>query len=946
MSAERMLQGGQDSSLLERPLTWLTRGVLRAPRAVVAGGIVLTVAAVFVTVQWLGFRTSRLDLLNPNCEYNQRWLAYIEEFGDQDDVLLVVEGAQRDAVTAAIDELEKELTRDGQRFEAVLAKRDFSQFKAKGLHFAPPADLERIEQLLQQFAPLLRGDWGQLDPGRFLEGIQQQIKASRFYEVTDAHLGAESHQQLSVAIERFCASLTGAFADRSDSSHPSDSPSPWQELNALRDRFRQFDPQYLLSDDGRMGFVVLRLAQSEQKLVVGGPEIAELRRVTAEVKRRHPAVKIGVTGMPVLEFDEMHSSQEDMTIASIVSLAGVVGLLLVGFGNWRYTLLTVATLILGMAWSFGFVTVGVGHLNILSISFAAILIGLGIDFGIHYIARYLHLRSQDESPAVALEQTAAGIGPGVITGAVTTACAFFTAGLTDFTGVAELGIIAGGGILICLLAALVVLPAMVLLLDRGRFDAVIPPPLPLATIVGPLLRMPRLVIAAFVVLTLLAVPGLSRLRYDHNLLNLQARGLESVDLEMRLMSDSDRSVFYAVSMSASRTELLQRKAEFEKLASVEHTEQIVSLVPEFDAAAGQAIERIHAQLSRLPVEPPVIPVASSAELLEALRQLELVVAGLSGSDGMGPMGQMGPMGVALRRLRERIAAIPPAEFSRRLAAHQQRVATELLANLQALQNMSNPTAPQWDDVPPALTNRFVGRSGTHLLRVYARGNIWDMDSLTRFVRDVEAIDPRATGHPIQTFYASRQMQRSYLHAAIYSFLALLIVLVLDFRSIGHSLLALAPLVLGVVQTVGLLGLLDIPFNAANMIVLPLILGIGIDNGVHVVHDFRTQTGRYRLSNSTAVAIVLCSSTTMVGFCTMMFARHQGLRSLGQVLTIGVFCCLVTSLFFLPALLSWLTRNRDESARGDERNDEADADDANDRSSAPPARPARRSFRAA
>jgi hypothetical protein len=240
------------------------------------------------------------------------------------------------------------------------------------------------------------------------------------------------------------------------------------------------------------------------------------------------------------------------------------------------------------------------------------------------------------------------------------------------------------------------------------------------------------------------------------------------------------------------------------------------------------------------------------------------------------------------------------------------MAAELVTQLRVLNSIAEPEPPSLDDVPESLRTRFVGRNQRHLLKVYARGNVWDMHNLERFVKDVEQVDPVATGHPVQTYYASRQMQQSYLHAAYYSLLALGIVLMLDFRSISHSLLAMFPLGLGMVQLFGLLGLLDIPLNPANMIVLPLILGIGIDNGVHIVHDFRSQTGRYRLSRSTATAVVITSATTMVGFGSMMFAKHQGLRSLGQVLTIGVFCCLCASVVLLPALLSWLTRKRLET----------------------------------
>jgi predicted RND superfamily exporter protein len=181
--------------------------------------------------------------------------------------------------------------------------------------------------------------------------------------------------------------------------------------------------------------------------------------------------------------------------------------------------------------------------------------------------------------------------------------------------------------------------------------------------------------------------------------------------------------------------------------------------------------------------------------------------------------------------------------------------------------------------------------------------------MEQFVQQVRSVDPRATGNPLQTYEASRQMKRSYEQAAWYALSAILMVLYLDFRSLRHTLLAMLPLGLGILQLFGILGLLDVPLNPANMIVLPLILGIGIDDGVHVIHDFRRQRGPYRISASTASAVLITSLTTMVGFGSLMIASHRGLQSLGRVLTIGVSCCLFTSLVMLPALLRWMTRNR-------------------------------------
>lgn len=307
----------------------------------------------------------------------------------------------------------------------------------------------------------------------------------------------------------------------------------------------------------------------------------------------------------------------------------------------------------------------------------------------------------------------------------------------------------------------------------------------------------------------------------------------------------------------------------------------------------------------------MIPIAPPDQLAQTLATLENHLR-MSAADQ--------PIASLALDLRGQLKQLSPREYYERLSQHQQTSCHELLGRLQSLSKISNPAPPQLADMPSGLRTRFVGKNGRHLLKVYARSDIWDMDELEEFVTDLESVDPNVTGHPVQTFYASRQMQQSYIHAAIYSLLLVAIVLVLDFRDIRMSLLALMPMGLGVLQLFGVLGLLDIPLNPANMIVLPLILGIGIDDGVHVVHDFRRQAGKYRLSRSTATAVLITSATTMIGFGTMMFAKHQGLRSLGQVLTIGVFCCLGTSIIILPALLSLLSKDQADDDKDDSLDD--------------------------
>ena len=897
-------------SLLAGPIRSITGFVLCYPKPVVVGAVVLSVAAILLTIQGLTFRTSRLDLLNPNSGYNQRWLAYLEEFGEDDDAVVVIEGDEPRRVAEVMDKLADLLEAEPRHFDLVWRGRDLSSLRGKALHYLPLEQLEALDRRLAALAPAVQGHWSGLDALTRLRAANERLEAvATNPDRARRQIGAPEQ-----AITQL-RSLAGQLSDVLRGV--ADERPAWEGLEVIAAAGDQFDSRRHTTDDGRLGMVLLRLQRSEGGFSRGTRAVDRLREILEEVEHREQGVTLGVTGLPVLENDEMRASQNDMARASLISLIGVAGLFIAGFGVVRHPLMTVLTLLLAMAWSFGYVTLAIGHLNILSVSFGVILIGLGIDFGIHYVARYQQLRAtiSGASPhgdtgsvcdtRAALLETAGSVGPGIVTGGLTTALAFCTAALTDFTGVAELGLIAGGGIVFCVIAALTVLPALIYLTDRGRPSETQPSPLPVGKLCWPLTQRPRLVLVITLSLSAVVAIGLAQLRFDHNLLNLQPRRLESVQLERRLLQRTDRSVWYALSMCGSREELLRRKAAFEKLASVRETEQIASLIPPPDARRSQCIQRLGSRLKSfspklLSSEVPLLPVPP----------VDAIMSQLSRADRLLSRFADPPRGIVAREA----ANVSSNEMLARLSRFQQRWATELLDHLRRLSEIADPEPPRHEDLPTTLVSRFVGKSGRHLLKVYARGNIWDIDALEQFVADVESVDPSVTGHPVQTFYASRQMQRSYLHAAVYALLAVAIVLMLDFGSVRCTLLAMLPLAVGTVQMFGVLGLLGIPLNPANMIALPLILGIGIDDGVHVIHDYLRQRGRYRLSGSTAAAILLTSATTMVGFGSMMFARHQGLQSLGQVLTIGVFCCLLASLVVLPTLLSWLTRHRvDEKA---------------------------------
>ena len=900
------------SGLLGRMLVGWTRICLRQPFAVVAIAVLSAVASGVWTSHHLGYKVSRSDLVDPESEYNKLWIDYIHEFGEDDDAVVVVEGDSRERVITVLEEISREVAREESLFRSVLHEVDLSKIRAKGLHYLSPADLATIDRFIERTQPVLDGGWAQLRVGTMVGGLAGQM-------VSGAVPADTREEPPTAALERYVESLVaGLDAPLTADLRPGDYVSPWPGMPESLSTLRDLSSEHLLAKDGRLGFVLLRLTKEKGGFAGASAATDELRRIIARVADGHPGVSVGLTGIPVMEDDEMRASQTSMVWASGLSMVAVVLVIIAGFGGVRHAVMANAVLAIGMAWAFAWATASVGHLNILSVTFTVTMIGVGIDYGTYYVGRYLEQRRQGMDCDEALLETSGRVGPGILTGAITTAVAFFAAAMTSFVGVAELGMIAGGGIMLCCAAELLVLPAVLAIVDRSFLGRSIPQPVPVHAWLAPVFRHPRIVLLGSVACTMAMAGGLHELRYDHNLLNMQPEGLESIEVEKKLLAECDQSVWYALSIADSREQLLERKEKLVALPGVERVDEIASLLPVDEELKRPLIERIRGRLATLPERSPEIPV----DRLDALGET-LAWAQTEASKRPGGLRTAWH----LERARDNLRRKAPEECYRAIATFQQRAAGDLLSRLHALAGVSDSEPPALTDLPPSLVDRFVGSSGKHLLKIYGRGDIWNFESLEKFVRDVRSVDPRVTGNPVQAYEGSREMKRSYEQAGLSALVVILVVLWLDFRSVKHSLLAALPLALGMLQTFGLMGLVGIDLNAANLIGIPLILGIAVDYGVHIVHDALERPGPYRISASTANSVLVDALTTILGFGALMVASHRGLESLGRVLTLGVTTCTVTSLVFLPALLNLVTRNRgagDDEAIDDEAGTPPDA----------------------
>lgn len=897
-----------DSSWMSKPLELLTRTVTRFPWFTLLLAVAAAGGSLWLTTTKLGFRTSRAELLNPNSEYNRRWLEYTKEFGDKEDVVVLVEANTRQNAVAALDDVCDSLVKQKNLFGAVLHQIDGSKLRSKGLYYLDltstnprEMNLRHITEMLRWAEPVLKGDWSQLSLGGLAGQMDKAMTA-----------GPESQQKMIDSMKTELPHMAQGLKTALEQSGPY--RSPWPEMALPESLANQSATTRLLSKDGLTGFILLRfLEEDNQGFAQNDASVKALRQLTANVRSRHPGTKIGLTGLPILEHDEMQSSEKSMSAATFLSFAGVLAVIIVAFGGFRHGTMAMITLVIGMIWACGAIALTIGYVNVLSIAFGSILFGLGIDYGIYYVARYLQLRRETDSTTEALAATAASTGPGVLTGAVTAALAFFAAGLTEFPGVAQLGIIAGSGVLLCWLAEATVLPAMIRIFDADGVMKNLPTPLDLRTWLRPLFMYPRFMIALVIACTIVTSVGVRHLLYDYNLLHLQPTGLESVDLEHKLFRQLDRSAWYAVSIASTPEELLEKKRKFLELPSVERVEEIVSKLPSGCKEKQPIIEDIHRRLANLPKEVPTIPVTPLADLNRMLGGAQTMLA---------TMPDSAPMAAGLQQLCEMLQRIPPDKYTQKIREYQQAMAADLLARLRSLEAASSPEPPKLTDLPASVVSRFVGKNGRYAMQVYSKANIWEVTAMSQFVHEVRTVDANATGNPMQVYEASWQMKRSFEHAAFYALLMIIPAMLLDFRQLNHTLLAMLPMGIGLLQTLGLMGLLDIPLNPANMIVLPLTIGIGVESGINLLHELRCQQGHYRgPGNAVVVAVVVNTLTTMVGFGALMIANHQGLQSLGRVLVISMGCCLFTSLI-LPNLLI-IGRFSNHAEEDEDRDDEDD-----------------------
>ena len=612
----------------------------------------------------------------------------------------------------------------------------------------------------------------------------------------------------------------------------------------------------------------------------------------------------------------MTQSKKDITLASIVSLVLCALIFIYGYNEIGRPVKATICLVIGLGYTLAFTTLTIGHLNILTITFVPMLIGLAIDFGVHLITRYEEELRHGKTAEAALTKAMVFTGQGIFTGALTTAGAFLAMALTNFKGIEEMGIICGGGLLVCFIPMMTMLPVMLLRGQQNVIDHQVTEDATRARIENIWLQRPVLVMGVTLGLCVAALFGARKVYFDYNLIKMQSPSLPSVMFEQKLLDSADKSLLYGAVIADSLTNAVDLMGKIRKLPTVADIE------PPFygDFLADQReklklVGQIKQEIAPLQFNTPDTQPVKIYELSRTLY-------GLSGYLG-NALEEVGNSEPALTRqlvsLRQAIENLRKAmlqgdspaldEHANKLAQFQQALFADLIETFQILQHQDDRAPLRVEDLPPALRNRFVGVTGKLLLQVYPREDVWQRDQQEKFVTDLRKVDPNVTGTPVQLYEYETLLKDSYVQAAWYSLAAIALMVFFHFRSLGAVILSLLPVGIGTLWLAGLMGWFDISINLANIMTLPLVIGIGVTNGVHILNRFAEERTPGILARSTGKAVLVSGLTAIAGFGSLILAKHRGIQSLGCVMAAGIAMCMIAGLTFLPALLNLLGRWR-------------------------------------
>ncbi len=854
--------------------TWL-RAVGRRAWLVVLLSVGCTAALLHYTIHHVHVDTDTTDMIDEDLPFRKHHSEYKAAFDTFNDVILVViDGETPELAQDAATRLGTALRHDPEHIRAVFDPAG-PFFQVHGLLYLDLDELQDLSNRLAEAAPLL----GRVARDPSLRGLFETLGLA-LREGTAAGVGLG---RLTPVIRRVGDTAEGILEGRP-------TPFSWQRvMTGGAD-----------GEGSTRRFLLVQPVQDFGSLEPSRQALRALRRTARDLGiGPDQGVRVRLTGSAALADEEIGGVFQDARDASLVSLVLVALLLAVGLRSFRLVVATLTTLLVGLVGTAAFATWAIGRFNLISVAFAVLFIGLGVDYGIHYCLRYREELRRGRSLQSALTNSGMEIAAPLLLSAGTSVIAFYSFIPTAYVGISELGIISGTGILIAVFANFTVLPALLTLMPLG-VRGVGTPPRGTSRVQAAIRRHATTILVATAVLAVAALALVPLSRFDFDPINLRDPSTESVRTYRELAADGETPVQTIKVLAPDLEDAEARAGRLAALPEVERALTLRSFVPRYQGEKLEVLDAMHLYL--LPVlEPESREPPTSEENRQALVDLRAELGGFLDAAAGDP--EILREAARLRELLTRLEAGGPPmtrELERTVLAHLPTALDRLRRSLEAHRVTVS-------DLPPLLVEQYLAPDGRARIEVHPSEDVTDHRAMRRFVGAVRSLEPAATGGPVMIVESGDAVVGAFQTASIIAGVLIVAFLLLLLRSAVDTVLVLVPLLLAGLLTVAAGVLLRLPFNFANVIVLPLLLGLGVDSGIHIVLRERLGgDGKELLGTSTPRAVLLSSLTTVASFGTLGLSGHRGTASMGQLLTLAIAFTLLATLVVLPALMARTT----------------------------------------
>ena len=864
--------GKQESGRAERVLSRAVFGVSQWPKLTLLLAGMLTLTAALYSQQTMRINSDDSALISQEEPFRKEYQRFIDVFPQFDETtVIVITSDSIDLAEDAAQRMTDALAQRPELIETIYSPSADPFFEDHALLYMDPVDLEDVIDRLAEAQPALTA----LTEDPSLRGLMGELQLS----VEQLLEGEELPPGFSRMADRI--------------SEVSDS------LLAGTPRSISWADEFLDQEGEVYRIITVQGKKHFDEDISTARLIGEIRALGEDLGLvPENGVRMRLTGMVPLAHDELETLQSGLALAGAISLTLLTLILTFGVRSLRIIVSTLVTLLVSIIWTTAWAMLSVGEFNLISAAFAVLMIGLGVDFAVHVGLRYEEETRGGVSVTRALARAGGKTGPSVSLCALTSAIGFLSFVPTPYPGLGSLGIIAGGGMFISLIATFTVFPALLALMRAPSAQQAGRPPL-LANIYPVIDRRAGSVVWAALSLGVLSVMLSSQVRFDFSTLSMRDPASESVQT-LRDLQREEIVTDYSATVIAENSEEAERMAE-----QLEELDLVLEARPPSYYVAGDQedkllmIEDAAFFLESILNPPPPVPPPTDLELQESVDALRRVISDLPPGMASDSSGQ------SARRLGEvldRLAREPdPIAASRALEA---LVINDLEERIEWIGRAVTVDGVEFEDLPRELRRRSIAPDGRARVAALPTEDVRDPVALARFVAAVGSVASHATGRPAVEAGIGEVVVLTFRIAIGISLCVVFTLLVLTLKSFRDAIFVLLPITLAALMTTATSVLIDMPFNMTNVVVIPLIMGLGIDNGIHVFMRFRSGASLEEMMiSSTPRAVLLSALTTLAAFGSLAVSGHPGMHSIGVLLSFSVIYLVFCTLVVLPAMLA-------------------------------------------